>query len=90
MSFVEGVRVDLQAFLFGDILAVTRGDLAVIFQSGAYGASASFLTPYGYTTNLMVQNLGGYEFRDYFRAGLPLSIVYSVTVIAMIPLIFPF
>jgi di/tricarboxylate transporter len=56
----------------------------------AYGASASFLTPYGYTTNLMVQNLGGYEFRDYFRAGLPLSIVYSTTVIVMIPLVFPF
>jgi di/tricarboxylate transporter len=56
----------------------------------AYGASASFLTPYGYTTNLMVQNLGSYEFADYFRAGLPLSITYSVTVILMIPLIFPF
>ncbi len=56
----------------------------------AYGASASFLTPYGYTTNLMVQNLGSYEFADYFRAGLPLSITYSVTVVLMIPLIFPF
>jgi di/tricarboxylate transporter len=56
----------------------------------AYGASASFLTPYGYTTNLMVQNLGGYEMRDYFRAGLPLSIVYSVAVIFLIPRIFPF
>jgi di/tricarboxylate transporter len=56
----------------------------------AYGASASFLTPYGYTTNLMVQNLGSYEFGDYFRAGLPLSLVYSVTVIVMIPVIFPF
>ena len=56
----------------------------------AYGASASFLTPYGYTTNLMVQNLGGYEFRDYFRAGLPVSIVYSLVVIFLIPKIFPF
>jgi len=56
----------------------------------AYGASASFLTPYGYTTNLMVQNLGRYEFRDYFRAGLPVSIVYSVVVIYLIPKIFPF
>ncbi len=56
----------------------------------AYGASASFLTPYGYTTNLMVQNLGSYEFGDYFRAGLPLSVVYSLTVIVMIPLVFPF
>ena len=56
----------------------------------AFGASASFLTPYGYNTNLMVQNLGGYELRDYFRFGLPLSIVYSVIVIFIIPRVFPF
>ena len=56
----------------------------------AYGASASFLTPYGYNTNLMVQNLGGYELRDYFPVGLPLSVAYSATVIFLIPRIFPF
>ena len=56
----------------------------------AYGASASFLTPYGYNTNLMVQNLGGYELRDYFRFGLPLSIAYSATVIYIVPRVFPF
>ncbi len=56
----------------------------------AYGASASFLTPYGYTTNMMVQNLGGYTFADYFRAGLPISLVYSAAVIVLIPLVFPF
>ncbi|MEP1593738.1 MAG: SLC13 family permease, partial [Halieaceae bacterium] len=56
----------------------------------AFGASASFLTPYGYTTNLMVQNLGGYTLRDYFRSGLPLSIVYSVLVISLLPYVFPF
>jgi di/tricarboxylate transporter len=56
----------------------------------AYGASASFLTPYGYTTNLMVQNLGGYTLRDYFRMGLPLSITYSGLVLFLIPRVFPF
>ena len=56
----------------------------------AYGASASFLTPYGYTTNLMVQNLGGYTLGDYFRVGLPLSISYSLLVIYLIPVVFPF
>jgi di/tricarboxylate transporter len=56
----------------------------------AYGASASFLTPYGYNTNLMVQNLGGYELRDYFRVGLPVSIAYSLVVIVLIPRLFPF
>ncbi len=38
----------------------------------------------------MVQNLGGYELRDYFRVGLPLSIAYSAMVIVLIPRIFPF
>jgi di/tricarboxylate transporter len=59
-------------------------------MSVAYGASASFLTPFGYTTNLMVQNLAGYEFRDYLRAGLPVSITYTITVIYLIPIVFPF
>lgn len=56
----------------------------------AYGASASFLTPFGYQTNLMVQNLGGYHLRDFVRAGLPLTIAYSVTVLILLPLVFPF
>ncbi|NQX88291.1 MAG: SLC13 family permease [Halioglobus sp.] len=56
----------------------------------AYGASASFLTPYGYTTNLMVQNLGSYEFRDYTRAGILVSVVYALTVIYLVPRVFPF
>ena len=56
----------------------------------AYGASASFLTPYGYTTNLMVQNLGSYQMRDYVRAGLPLSLTYSAIVILLVPRVFPF
>lgn len=56
----------------------------------AFGASASFLTPYGYTTNLMVQNLGGYTLRDYFRTGFPLSLVYSAVVILLLPRVFPF
>ena len=56
----------------------------------AYGASASFLSPYGYTTNLMVQNLGNYRFKDYVRSGLPVSIVYSCVAIFLIPRVFPF
>ena len=56
----------------------------------AYGASASFLTPFGYQTNLMVQNLGGYHLRDFVRAGLPLTVAYSATVLVLLPLMFPF
>ncbi|MEO0438148.1 MAG: SLC13 family permease [Pseudomonadota bacterium] len=56
----------------------------------AYGASASFMTPYGYTTNLMVQNIGGYSFRDYALSGLPVSLSYSAIVLLLLPRVFPF
>jgi di/tricarboxylate transporter len=59
--------------------------MAVVF-----GASASFISPYGYQTNLMVFNAGNYKLSDFVRLGLPLSIVYSLVVIFSIPYFFPF
>jgi len=56
----------------------------------AYAASASFLTPYGYQTNLMVYTPGGYRFLDYVKMGLPVSLLYGITVIMLVPIIFPF
>ncbi len=56
----------------------------------AYGASASFMTPYGYQTNLMVYGPGRYRFSDYLRLGAPLSLLYGVIVLTLIPLFFPF
>lgn len=41
----------------------------------AVAASASFLTPIGYQTNTMVYGLGGYRFGDYWRLGLPITVV---------------
>jgi len=56
----------------------------------AYGASASFLSPYGYQTNLMVYGPGGYKFGDYLRIGLPVSVLYSAIVLLLVPVFFPF
>ncbi len=56
----------------------------------AYGASASFLMPYGYQTNLMVYSAGGYDMKTFFKSGSIVSIVYSILVIGLIPLFFPF
>ena len=53
-----------------------------------YGASASFLTPHGYQTNLMVMSPGGYRPRDYLRAGFPVSLVYLALAAWLIPVFF--
>ncbi|WP_426415796.1 SLC13 family permease [Aestuariirhabdus sp. LZHN29] len=53
-------------------------------------ASASFVTPIGYQTNLMVQGPGGYRFVDYVRLGLPLSILVAVTALTIIPRVWAF
>jgi di/tricarboxylate transporter len=55
-----------------------------------YGASCSFLTPYGYQTNLMIMSPGRYTLRDYLRAGAPLAIVFQAVALVAIPLVFPF
>ncbi len=44
----------------------------------AYGASASFLTPIGYQTNLMVLGPGGYNIKDFTKIGFPLAFIYMV------------
>ena len=56
----------------------------------AFGASASFISPYGYQTNLMVYNAGEYQLKDFLRAGLPVSMVYSLVVLLAVPYFFPF
>ena len=54
-----------------------------------FAASAAFLTPVGYQTNLIVYGPGGYNFRDFLRVGLPVTIIYLVTVLVMIRWLYP-
>lgn len=56
----------------------------------AYGASASFILPYGYQTNLMVYSFGGYDMKTFMKSGVIISFIYSILVIVLIPLFFPF
>ncbi len=53
-------------------------------------ASASFATPLGYQTNLMVFGPGGYRFSDFLRVGLPMNCLGAVISILVIPAFFPF
>ncbi len=53
-------------------------------------ASASFATPIGYQTNLMVYGPGGYTFGDFLRIGVPMNIVAALCPVLIAPLVFPF
>jgi di/tricarboxylate transporter len=55
----------------------------------AMAASASFITPIGYQTNLMVYGPGGYRAADYLRFGLPLHLLLGVTTVLLIPVVWP-
>lgn len=54
-----------------------------------FGASASFATPIGYQTNVLVMAPGGYKFRDYLRIGVPLNLVLAVATALLIPWLWP-
>ena len=52
--------------------------------------SCAYATPIGMPANTMVVGLGGYKFRDYVKAGLPLIAVSFVICIVLLPILFPF
>ncbi|MGB0936538.1 MAG: SLC13 family permease [Colwellia sp.] len=56
----------------------------------AFGASGSFISPYGYQTNVMIYNAGNYTLKDFVKFGAPISLIYTLSVLMMIPLVFPF
>lgn len=79
------------AFPIGYSMALGYGvDPMPFIMAVLFGASASFISPYGYQTNLLVFSVGNYTLLDYVKVGLPMSIVYSILVLTLIPYFFPF
>ena len=80
-------------FLMLPIAVDFSGQLGVDYHAFAVvvmiAASASFMTPTGYQTNLMVMGPGGYRFSDYFKVGAPLSVLVAVLALILVPLTWP-
>ncbi|MFC3285758.1 SLC13 family permease [Litchfieldella rifensis] len=94
VAFTELITNNAAAVLMFPIAMAVAEQLGVNFMPFAltimFAASASFMTPLGYQTNLMVLGPGGYRFSDYMRLGAPLSVLVAITAVGLIPLVWRF
>lgn len=82
------------AVLMAPIALSLAGGLEIsadpLLMGVAIGASAAFMTPIGHQSNTLVMGPGGYHFGDYWRMGLPVSIIVVAVAVPMILFTWPF
>jgi len=92
--FTELITNNAAAALMFPIALATAHALNVHYMpfviAVLFAASASFATPIGYQTNLMVMGPGGYRFTDYLRAGIPVSVLVGIISLILIPVFWHF
>ena len=71
-----------------DLAAAVGAHPDAYLMAVAIGASSAFLTPIGHQSNTLVMAPGGYRFGDYWRLGLPLTVVVTVIAVPMLMLVF--
>ena len=74
LSIVQGMGADPRAVLMACVI----------------GGSCAYATPIGMPANTMVVSAGGYTFKDYAKAGLPLILIATVVSMVILPIAFPF
>jgi di/tricarboxylate transporter len=81
------VLVTPLAVALAEALGVSpRPFLVAVMMAG----SAAFATPFGYQTNVLVYQMGGYSYADFLRVGLPLNFITWAAAITAIQAYFPF
>lgn len=94
VAFTEVITNNAAAVLMFPIAIATSEQLGVSYLPFViaimFAASASFITPLGYQTNMMVYGPGHYRFMDYLKIGIPMSLLISFTAILLIPFVWAF
>ena len=93
-TFSQVINNSATAVLMAPIVIIAANALSLsaapFMIAVAISASTAFLTPVGTTTNAMVMTAGGYKFIDYVRVGAPLLLLFLITTLVLVPLIWPF
>ncbi|HPQ97260.1 MAG TPA: SLC13 family permease, partial [Thiolinea sp.] len=90
-SIITNNAAAILMFPVCNTLAEQMGVSVLPFAVGImFAASASFMTPIGYQTNLMVYGPGGYRFMDYLRLGGPMNVLTGVATVLAIVWLWPF
>lgn len=93
MLLTEVVTHNAAAAIVFPIALATTASLGLNFtpfvMAITMAASASFATPIGYATNLMVYGPGGYRFSDFLRFGIPLNLMMWAVTVTIIPRVWP-
>lgn len=94
LFLTETVTTTGAAVLMFPIAVATAAEVGLNPRPFVFGmtlaAIASFITPIGYQTHLMVFGPGGYKFMDFVRVGVPFSLIVSVMALGLIPFLWPF
>lgn len=89
-EFITNNAAAVLMFPIAVALANQTGSNVIPFAVAVmFAASASFMTPIGYQTNLMVYGPGGYNALDYLKIGLPMNILAGCVTIPMILFFWP-
>jgi len=93
-GFSQVINNSATAVLMAPIVIIAAKTLSLsaapFMIAVAISASTAFLTPVGTTTNAMVMTSGGYKFIDYVRVGAPLLLLFLISTLLLVPLIWPF
>ena len=65
-------------------------DPSAVLMACVIGGSCAFATPIGMPANTMVVTAGGYTFKDYAKAGVPMILVATVVSMILLPIFYPF
>ena len=74
-------------------LSIAQGmgaDPRAVLMACVIGGSCAYATPIGMPANTMVVSAGGYTFKDYAKAGLPLILIATIVSMVILPIAFPF